>query len=246
MGMGAGCGGCANKGSTPEDGPVSHKKKTRYTVAQFISDSLVPVEGYAAWTPLDRRRIKELQNQLNKLNKIGTGGVAYRESFSSFTQTKRDELPPEVICFVTLTRAEIASDIDDAFDFNQESRLDVALMGELHFPPQSAKEAIRQKEKGGTRVSNAKDGDHSILDHWTIGVKVFCLLEREQNVNPDDDDDNEATHLKVTCLDMQVLPEQDTMVSSWLPQNDILKHIEDMLASNLSNATRVFDSSSVC
>lgn len=239
--MGAGCGGCANKGSTPEDAPVSYKKKTRFTVAQFISDSLVPVEGYAAWTPLDRRRIKELQNQLNKLNKIGNVST-YRESFTSFTHTKnRDELPPEVICYVTLNKAEIASDIDDAFDFNQESRLDVAIMGELHFPPQSAKEAIRQNAKGGTHVNNGKDGDHSILDHWTIGVKVFCLLEREQNVNPDDDDEDEETHLKVTCLDMQVLPEQDTMVSSWLPQNDILKHIEDMLANNLHNATKTFD-----
>lgn len=233
-----------------EDGFIDQNAKRQgYTVNSFVQDCLIPAEGYACRKPHHNpKRTEELRKLMQTLNKEmcekisgqANGQQLESQAFSGQGAQKKDKNqkgpPPEAICKVRLTKTVIKGvKTGQAYDFMQESSLDVDVHGSLHFPPEAVpKEPLKPGE--------APRNDP--LDHrWHLDFEVKIKLERDTG-NKDDQENSEAK-LKVTAKELNIVEQEqkeekdksqkrgDAMVDSWLSKEEVLKDIELLLEVKL-------------
>lgn len=245
------CGGKPKElqGDKAEEGAIVAKTggKERghgYTVEEFVNYSLVPAYGYACWKPLETKKQKDLEQQMKQVHKAMQHDpkADFKVSKISDDKGKKLELPFQAICHVRLTKAVPDGNATQSFDFNQEARLQVKVLGKLCFPPDEEPKDDAPKDK-------KKNATESWFDRrWFLEIRVHVVLERAHEETDDGDDEQAAevgaTKLKVRVEDMVVqrsLEDVDTwvgdpMVDSWLPVGDIKQDIEVLLQNKLQSA----------
>jgi len=228
--------------AAPEnDNPKKESKdEIGYSVHRFVSENLIPVEGFACRSPMDEKRAKELRNEIKALN-MQLKEIAERKNERNRwandypgdqdTIFNNKDIPNEALCRVKLDEADIG-DAKQSFDFNQESRLELKVRGKLLFPPAAN---FSTKEKGNKK----KDEYDSNL---VINIEVDTILERASDGDALDDDEDTTpadgrTRLQVKCVKLHPVRSEenggDAMIESWLPVPDVLKYIEFLLGDNL-------------
>lgn len=224
---------------------------------QFVRDTLVPASGYICWKPLDEERAKDLAAEMKRLNQQlreeRERDKALRGlQLSAQTQKAPVKLPLEVICLVELTETFVDDETPDAFDFIRETRLKVKIKGTLNFPP----DAVPKSQDPAAKTKGQTD---PLDKRWFLNISVKVSLERaHEDVPPEDQDDAEAAdnvvgtkELKVKCYHIDITKEVqdpdgdwqgDPMVESWLPREEVLRDIEEILQGMLRRQNRTFES----
>jgi len=247
-------------------------KSQGYSMNQFVKDGLVPIWGYAGWVPEDDKRKLQVKGLLESHNKSLREDMLPRDESRpppperTGLVSRKDTLPKEIVCVVGLWKAMVDNPLDErrAFDLNQAASVRVKLNGSLNFPPD--KVPLHPQENGlqSRPASMEQDTDDN---RWFLKIDVVALLSVHEDTGENRDegrrsslrsvhtsdtrDDQPRTHMQVRCerleiwnhvVDVKKEMHGDPMVESWLPKEDILHYIEDMLGEKIRGKVRQIDS----
>jgi len=210
-----------------------------YTIEQFLSDYLVPMEFFACRRPRDPKRAKELKREVRELNNRFTGASRAfdaNESNDPLDLLKKENLPVETICRVRLDKAFRSGTSRELFDFNRDVVVEVWFTGGLVFPPEAkcSSEAIARQQPALALALERESHDQ----RWQLVIHALVRIERGSVRSKEKLDHKQ--HLLVKCtqfkVESRVDKEGDVLVDSWLPIEDITQELEAMLDLKLQVA----------
>ena len=136
-------------------------------------------------TPRDERK-RELQKVLLEIQEQANATADDVGAFSNLDDCKLDDdreraatwvdVPLEAICQIYLDEAWVTGDVEQSFDFNQESQLEVNFRGFLLFPP---KANWGRNQILAAKSAKEADAAPATDSRWHIKVEVFALLEHQ-------------------------------------------------------------------
>jgi len=199
---------------------------------RLLRETLVPLEGFACRAPADPRRASTIKAMTARLNEsLQTRGFV----------DDGLQVPPEALCRVVLhTVGMFDGDANMLADRTNFVRLGVRVHGILLFPADDhcydrtpdtdcvSASAMKNAVKARTQKGRKQDGRFQLV------FELHIALERSAQDAHLEDADVPALQVKVVAID--VPKTQDAVTDSWLPKEDLLSDIEDLIDDKLQEA----------